>query len=146
VLGIGAFLPALENLPLVSLRERLRIVGKPAVFVTLSLTATGLGCGFVVFTYIGTLLRELTGFGGIGVSVMLFLFGIARVAGNALRGYETGRWGYWRSLAMIFATLTLSLFAFSLLAFSLLTPVVDSSLAAASTGVGLVFWRWPGGL
>lgn len=87
VLGIGAFLPALENLPLVSLRERLRIVGQPAVFVTLSLTATGLGCGFMVFTYIGTLLSELTGFGGIGVSVLLFLFGIAGVVGDALSGY-----------------------------------------------------------
>ena len=45
----------------------------------------------VVFTYIGALLRELTGFGEIGVSVMLFFFGIAGVAGNALGGYDAGR-------------------------------------------------------
>jgi predicted MFS family arabinose efflux permease len=55
----------------------------------------------VVFTYIGALLRELTGFGEIGVSVMLFFFGIAGVAGNALGGYDAGRWGYWRILATI---------------------------------------------
>ena len=65
VLGISAFLPVLENPPLVSLCERLGVVGKPAVFVTLSLTATGLGCSLVVFMYIGALLRGLTGFGEI---------------------------------------------------------------------------------
>jgi len=59
----------------------------------------------VVFTYIGALLRELTGFGEIGVSVML-LFGIAVVAGNALGGYDAGRWGYWRSLATITSPLS----------------------------------------
>ena len=65
LLCIRAFLPALENPPLVSLCERLGVVGKPAVFVTLSLTATGLGCSLVVFMYIGALLRGLTGFGEI---------------------------------------------------------------------------------
>jgi predicted MFS family arabinose efflux permease len=69
----------------------LGVVEKPAVFVTLSLTATGLRCGLVVFTYIGALLRNLTGLGEIGVSVMLFFFGIAGVAGNALGGCDAGR-------------------------------------------------------
>ena len=90
LLGISAFLPALENPPLVSLCERLGVVEKPAVFVTLSLTTTGLRCGLVVFTYIGALLRNLTGLGEIGVSVMFF-FGIAGVAGNALGVYDAGR-------------------------------------------------------
>ena len=60
----------------------------------------------VVSTYIGALLRELTGFGEIGVSVMLFFFSIAVVAGNALGGYNAGRWGYWRSLATITSPLS----------------------------------------
>ena len=46
--------------------------------------------------------------------------------------------GVWRRY---FATLILSL-----LAFSLLTPVVDSPLTAASTGVALVAWSVAGGL
>ena len=46
--------------------------------------------------------------------------------------------GVWRRY---FATLTLSL-----LAFSLLTPVVASLLTAASTGVALVAWSVAGGL
>jgi MFS transporter, DHA1 family, inner membrane transport protein len=139
VLGIGAVLPEVENPPPVSLRERLGAVGQPAVFATLSLTVIGLGCGFVVFTYIGPLLSDLTGFGGMGVSAMLLLFGVAAIAGNALGGYGADRWGYGRSLGVIFATLTLSL-----LAFSLLTPVAGSSLAVAGTGVALVVWSVAG--
>jgi predicted MFS family arabinose efflux permease len=139
VLGIGAVLPEVENPPPVSLRERLGVVGQPAVFVTLSLTIVGLGCGFVVFTYIGPLLGDLTGFGGRGVSAMLLLFGVAAIAGNALGGYGADRWGYERSLAAIFVVLTLSL-----LAFSLLTPVAGSSFASLGTGVALVVWSVAG--
>jgi MFS transporter, DHA1 family, inner membrane transport protein len=139
VLGIGGFLPAVENPPPVSLRERLGAVGQPAVFATLSLTAIGLGCGFVVFTYIGPLLGDLTGFGGRGVSAMLLLFGVAAIAGNLLGGYDADRWGYGRSLAVIFAALTLSL-----LAFSLLSPVAGSPLATVGTRIALVAWSVTG--
>jgi MFS transporter, DHA1 family, inner membrane transport protein len=139
VLGIGGFLPAVENPPPVTLRERLGAVGQPAVFATLSLTAIGLGCGFVVFTYIGPLLGALTGFGGRGVSAMLLLFGVAAIAGNLLGGYSADRWGYERSLAVIFTALTLSL-----LAFSLLSPVAGSPLATVGTGIALVAWSVAG--
>jgi predicted MFS family arabinose efflux permease len=56
VLGHRRVLPAVDSPPLVSVQERLSVVGQEPLFVTLSLTATGLGCGFVLFAYIGTLL------------------------------------------------------------------------------------------
>ena len=71
---------------------------------------------------------------------MLLLFGVAGVAGNALGGYDADRWGYWRSLATIYTTLTLPLFAFSLP-----TPVAGSPLAAAGNGMALVARACPGG-
>ena len=70
---------------------------------------------------------------------MLLIFGVAGVAGNALGGYGADRWGYGRSLMVIFATLTLSL-----LAFSLLPPVAGSPLAVAGTGVALAAWSVAG--
>ncbi len=98
-----------------------------------------LGAGFVVFTYIGPLMGELTGYGGRGISGMLLLFGLAAIAGNALGGYGADRWGYGRSLAVIFVVVTLSL-----LAFSLLMPVAGSLLAAVGAGVSLVTWSVAG--
>ena len=58
-----------------------RVVQQPAVVAALSLTAIGLGAGFVVFTYIGPLMGELTGYGGRGTSGMLLLFGLAAIVG-----------------------------------------------------------------
>lgn len=52
VIGIGVLLPAVERPPPVSLRERLSVVEQPAVVAALSLTAIGLGAGFVLFTYL----------------------------------------------------------------------------------------------
>ncbi len=137
--GIAVLLPAVENPLPVSLRERLRAVQQPAVVAALSLTAIGLGAGFVVFTYIGPLMGELTGYEGRGISGMLLLFGLAAIAGNALGGYGADRWGYGRSLAVIFVVVTLSL-----LAFSLLMPVAGSLLAVAGAGVSLVTWSVAG--
>ncbi len=139
VLGIWALLPTVENPPSVGLRDRIRAVEQPAVIVALSLTAIGLGAGFVVFTYIEPLLVELTGYGGRGISGMLLLFGLAAIAGNALGGYGADRWGYRWSLAVIFVVLTLSLLAFSLLA-----PAAGSLLAVVGAGVALVTWSVAG--
>ena len=139
VLGIRALLPVVENPPPVGLRERVRAAEQPVVVVTLSLTAIGLGAGFVVFTYVGPLLGELTGFGGRGISGMLLVFGVAAVVGNALGGYGADRWGYGRSAAGIFVVLTLSLLAFSLLA-----PLAGTLLAVVGAGTALVVWSVAG--
>ena len=139
LIGIVALLPGVESPPSVSLRERLAVVKQPAVLAALSLTAIGLGAGFVVFTFIGPLMGELTGLGGRGTSVMLLLFGLAGVVGNIVGGYGADRWSYGRSLAIIFVVLPISLLAFSLLA-----PVAGSSLAVAGAGVALITWSVAG--
>jgi predicted MFS family arabinose efflux permease len=131
--------PAVENPRPVSLRERIAAAREPEVLATLSLTAIGLGAGFVLFTYIDPLLRSLTGYGGRGVSVMLLLFGVAAIAGNALGGYGADRWGYGRSLVIIFSAL-----AASFLPFSLLAPASGTFLAVAGVGVVLVAWSVAG--
>ena len=139
LVGIAALLPVIENPPPVSLRDRMLAVEQPAVVAALGLTAIGLGSGFVVFTYVDPLLGDLTGFGGRGISGMLLLFGLAAVAGNALGGYGADRWGYGRSMVVIFVVVALSL-----LSFSLLTPMAGSLPAVVGAGVALVTWSVAG--
>jgi DHA1 family inner membrane transport protein len=139
LVGITALLPDVQNPPPVSLRERLGVVRQPAVIAALSLTAIGLGAGFVVFTYVGPLMGELTGFGGRGTSAMLLIFGLAGVVGNVVGGYGADRWRYGRSLGVIFVVLTLSLLAFSLLA-----PVAGTVPAVIGAGTALVAWSVAG--
>jgi MFS transporter, DHA1 family, inner membrane transport protein len=139
LVGIAALLPVIENPPPVSLRDRMLAVEQPAVVAALALTAIGLGLGFVVFTYVDPLLGDLTGFGGRGISGMLLLFGLAPIGGNVLGGYGADRWGYGRSMTVIFVVVALSL-----LSFSLLTPLAGSSLAVVGAGVALVTWSVAG--
>jgi predicted MFS family arabinose efflux permease len=139
LVGIAALLPVIENPPPVSLRDRLLAVEQPAVVVALGLTAIGLGSGFVVFTYVDPLLGDLTGFGGRGISGMLLLFGLAAIGGNVLGGYGADRWGYGRSMTVIFVVVALSL-----LSFSLLTPLAGSIPAVVGAGVALVTWSVAG--
>ena len=135
MLGIRSLLPRVEAQPVVSLRERVDALKQPAVVAALCLTTLGLMGGFVVFTYVSPLLAEVTGFGGAGVSGLLFLFGVAAMFGNGLGGYGADHLGYARLMAAI-----LVLLALSLLGFSLLVTLAGTALALPGTLAALAVW------
>ena len=134
MLGVRA-LPDVEAPPVVGLKERVDALGQPAVLAALGLTTLGLMGGFVVFTYVSPLLAEITGFGGAGVSGLLFLFGVAALLGNWLGGYGADHIGYARLMAAILALLSLSL-----LGFSLLVASSETALALPGTVAALALW------
>ncbi|HKH12902.1 MAG TPA: MFS transporter [Rubrobacter sp.] len=134
MLGIRS-LPAVEAPPVVGLRERVDALGQPAVLAALGLTTLGLMGGFVVFTYVSPLLAEITGYGGGGVSGLLFLFGVAAFLGNWLGGYGADHVAYVRLMAAILALLSLSL-----LGFSLLVALSGTALAVPGTLTALTLW------
>jgi MFS transporter, DHA1 family, inner membrane transport protein len=135
LLGIRALLPEVQGPPAVGFRDRVDILGRPAVVVALCLTTLGLMGGFVVFTYVGPLLARITGFGGAGVSGLLFLFGVAAIFGNSLGGYGADRLGYARLMAVILILLSLAL-----LGFSALVLLSGSALAVPATLAVLALW------
>ena len=134
VLGIRA-LPNVEAPAAVSLRERVDALRQPAVVAALCLTTLGLMGGFVVFTYVSPLLTEITGFGGAGVSGMLFLFGVAAMFGNSLGGYGADHVGYARLMAAILILLSLAL-----LGFSPLVALSGTALVFPATVLVLAVW------
>ena len=134
--GVRALLPAVENPQTEGLVRRLAVVGRPAVLVAVSITALGVGAGFVVLTYVRPLLEKLTDFGGGGIGGMLLLFGLASVAGTALGGYAADRWGYVTSVVPILVVLVISLLSFSLLS----VLEAGSLFAVLGTGAALVAW------
>lgn len=123
----------------VSVRERVGTAARSDVLALLALTGIGLGSGFVVFSYVDPLLRDVTGFGGRGVSLMLLVFGVAGIAGNALGGYGADRYGYRRSVAVIFAILVVSFASLSALA-----PLYGSRFAVFAAAAALVAWSAAG--
>lgn len=133
--GVRFLLPEIESPPVVGFRERVDTLRQPAVVAALTLTAFALMGGFVVFTYISPLLARITGFGGAGVSGMLFLFGIAALVGNSLGGYGADHVGYGRLMAAVVVSLTISL-----VAFSFLVPFSGSAGAVFGVSAALVGW------
>ena len=135
MLGVRA-LPRVEPPPVVGLKERVDALRQRAVVAALALTTLGLMGGFVVFTYVSPLLAEITGFGGAGVSGLLFLFGVAALLGNWLGGYGADHVGYARLMAAILALLSLSLLGFSLL----VNAAAGTALAVPGTVATLMLW------
>jgi predicted MFS family arabinose efflux permease len=135
LLGIRALLPDVEGPPVVGLRDRVDALGRPAILVALCLTTLGLMGAFVVFTYIGPLLARITGFGGAGVSGLLFLFGVAAIFGNSLGGHGADRFAYARLMTVVLILLSLAL-----LGFSVLVLFSGSALAVPGTLAVLALW------
>ena len=135
LVGIRALLPDVEGPPVVGFGDRVYALGRPAVLVVLCLTTLGLMGGFVVFTYLGPLLARITGFGGAGVSGLLFLFGVAAIFGNSLGGYGADRFAYARLMTVILILLSLAL-----LGFSVLVMLSGSALAVPGTLAVLALW------
>jgi MFS transporter, DHA1 family, inner membrane transport protein len=134
-LGIRALLPAVESAPVVGFRDRVAALGRTAVVAALCLTTLGLMGAFVVFTYVGPLLVRITGFGGAGLSGLLFLFGVAAIFGNSLGGYGADHFGYARLMMVILILLSLALLGFSVL-------VLFSGAALAVSGTLAVLALW----
>ncbi len=134
--AVGMLLPAVEHPLTGSLASRLAVAGQPAVLVVASVTALGVGAGFVVLTYVRPLLEALTDFGGGGIGAMLLLFGLASVAGTVLGGYAADRWGYAASIVPILVVLVVSLLSFSLL------PALEAGSLSAIVGAGAALIAW----
>jgi predicted MFS family arabinose efflux permease len=111
-LGILVLFPAMANPPKIGLRARLALLRRPVVLVTLLNTAPWILGFFIVYTYLSAFLQQVTHLDGGGISRMFLLYGLAGIAGNALVGYSTDRWGAMRTLILVSPVLGLILCAF----------------------------------
>src|SRR5919202_1500774 len=139
-LGVRALLPPVGVPTEGGLRSRLAAGKRFTVLVARVVTALGVAAGFVVLTYVRPLLERLTGFESSGIGLLLLPFGLAAVAGTALAGIATDRWGYNASMFAMLSVLPLSLLCFSLL----FGTRVGSFAAIAGTGAALVAWSVAG--
>ena len=135
--GVRLLLPSVANAaPSGGLASRLAVAGRPAVFITLMVTVLAMLAGFTVLTYVRPLLEALTGLGGEGIGLMLFVFGLAGVGGSILGGFGADRWGYRATALPMLAVLGLALLAFPLL----LAISASPALAIAGAGTAMIAW------
>ncbi|TRL35805.1 MFS transporter [Rhizobium straminoryzae] len=114
-LGILALLPStLPKAAPAGLMDQVRVLGSGRLLLVLAMTAFGYGGTFVTFTYLASMLQEITGLSAGSVSLVLVLYGLAIAVGNLSGGRLADRDPV-KALTGLFAlqAVVLALFAFT---------------------------------
>lgn len=131
-------LPVVGTLQTTDLRS-LAIVTRPRIALDVGLTALGFTTVFVAQSFIGPVLRSMTGFGEPGVGALQVVLGAAGLAGVVVGGTGADTRDTTRLLVGIFVALTLGMLPFSLFAGAGGGTVAVAGAVAAMVlgGVGL---------
>ncbi|NEI72755.1 MFS transporter [Rhizobium lusitanum] len=116
--GIALLLPSnLKKAPPASIGEQIRVLASGRLLIVFAMTALGYGGTFVAFTFLASILQEVTGFAASAVSLILVLYGIAIAIGNIVGG-RLANGNPVRALTWLFAAQALVLVLFSFTAVS----------------------------
>ncbi len=138
-LGIAALLPKdIRTAAPASLREQIGVLGSGPLLLAFAMTALGYGGTFVAFTYLATILEEITGLAAGHVSLILILYGAAIAVGNLSGGRIANR-NPVRALSGLFAAQAAVLILFTFTA----GAVVPALLTLSALGF-LSFANVPG--
>lgn len=90
--AIAVLLPStLSKAEPATLRQQAGVLGSGRLLIVFAMTALGYGGTFVAFTFLASILQEVTGFSASSVSLILVLYGLAIAAGNIVGGRIANR-------------------------------------------------------
>ena len=123
-IGIAALLPStLSKAAPARLIDQVRVLGSGRLLLVYAMTALGYGGTFVTFTFLASILEQVTGFVSSSVSLILVLYGAAIAVGNLAGGRIADR-NPVRALIGLFALQAIVLFFFTFTAVSPLWTLV----------------------
>jgi DHA1 family inner membrane transport protein len=91
--------------------QQLAVLAQPRLLLVYAITALGYGGTFLSFTYLASILQDVTGFSPNAVSLVLLVYGVSVAVGNLWGGRLADRRGPVPALKLIFGLLALVLFA-----------------------------------
>ena len=112
------------------IKQELSVFKHKQVLLTIAIIIFGYSGVFTAYTYIEPLLRSITGFGGLGIMISLFFFGMGSVIGNFSTPKLAGG-NVTRTLIYVFAVLTVILLLFPLATPYAITAVLVIGLFGA---------------
>ncbi len=116
--GLWILLPAnLKKAPAATIGEQVKVLGSGRLLIVFAMTALGYGGTFVTFTFLASILEQVTGFQASAVSLILVLYGIAIAIGNIAGGRLANRDPI-KALAWLFTAQAIVLAIFSFTAVS----------------------------
>ncbi len=98
--------------------QQLAVLAQPRLLLVYAITALGYGGTFLSFTYLASILQDVTGFSANAVSGVLLVYGVSVAIGNLWGGRLADRRGPIPALKLIFALLAAVLFALTFTAYN----------------------------
>lgn len=131
LIGIILTTPNYRPKEIPKISKELSVIKNKNVLMTIFVIVFGFSGVFTAYTFMEPMLREITGFGAVGITISMFLFGVGAVTGNFIAGtiqpsFLTSR------IIMTMGILGIVLFTFT---FMLQTPV-PAYIASLLFGVG----------
>lgn len=112
LLGSLLFVPRnLQRSEPATFGQQLAVLAQPRLLLVYAITALGYGGTFLSFTYLASILQDVTGFSPNAVSLVLLVYGVSVAIGNLWGGRLADRRGPVPALKLIFGLLALVLFA-----------------------------------
>lgn len=119
LLGSLLFVPRnLQRSEPATFGQQLAVLAQPRLLLVYAITALGYGGTFLSFTYLASILQDVTGFSANAVSLVLLVYGVSVAVGNLWGGRLADRRGPIPALMLIFSLLALVLLALTFTAHS----------------------------
>ncbi|MDY0953576.1 MFS transporter [Stenotrophomonas rhizophila] len=98
--------------------QQLSVLAQPRLLLVYAITALGYGGTFLSFTYLASILQDVTGFSANAVSGVLLVYGVSVAIGNLWGGRLADRRGPIPALKLIFGLLAAVLFVLTFTAYN----------------------------
>src|SRR5690625_437092 len=131
LIGIIMITPNYRPAEIPKISKELRVIKNKNVLMTIFVIVFGFSGVFTAYTRLEPMLRDTTGFGALGITISMFLFGVGAVSGNFIGGTVQPEQLSQR-IALTMGILGIVLFAFT---FMLETPVLAYA-ASLLFGIG----------
>ncbi len=139
-IGSALFVPrGLAHRPPASLAAQARVLAEPRLMLVYAKTAIGYGGTFIPFTFLASILTEVSGFSAGAVGWVMLVYGVSVAIGNIWGGRLADRLGPVPALRIIFALL-----AAVLLLLQLALPYAWATVAVVLLWGAVAFGNVPG--
>lgn len=119
LLGSLLFVPRnLQRSEPATFGQQLAVLAQPRLLLVYAITALGYGGTFLSFTYLASILQDVTGFSPNAVSGVLLVYGVSVAVGNLWGGRLADRRGPIPALKLIFGLLAVVLLALTFTAYN----------------------------
>ncbi|MGB2079492.1 MAG: MFS transporter [Vibrio sp.] len=112
VVGSALLVPSdLKQPPATSIKDQLKVLTKPRLLLVYAITAIGYGGSFTAFTYLASILEQISGFDASMIGLLMLIYGVSVTIGNIWGGKLADKKGPIHALTVIFTGLAAVLLA-----------------------------------